>query len=77
MRLLAAMTGEMRRQDMQSALGLKREEHFREAYFVPALTAGLLEMTIPGKPRSGSSTIAAGSPTSLARGVACGVIIAT
>jgi ATP-dependent DNA helicase RecG len=51
-RLLAAMTGAMKRQEMQTSLGLKHEEHFREAYLVPALRAGLIEMTIPDKPTS-------------------------
>ena len=27
-------------------------EHFRKAYMMPALGAGLIEMTIPEKPRS-------------------------
>ena len=51
-RLLAATTGAMKRQEMQASLGLKHEEHFREAYLVPALSAGLIEMTIPDKPTS-------------------------
>lgn len=51
-RLLAAMTGAMKRQEMQASLGLKHEEHFRDAYLVPALSAGLIEMTIPDKPTS-------------------------
>jgi hypothetical protein len=33
-------------------LGLKDEKHFRESYLRPALGAGLIEMTIPDKPRS-------------------------
>jgi hypothetical protein len=51
-RLLAVMLGEMKRTDMQAALGLKHEEHFREAYLGPALAEGLIEMTIPDKPKS-------------------------
>ena len=51
-RLLAAMTGAMKRQEMQTSLSLKHEEHFRQAYLVPALSAGLIEMTIPDKPTS-------------------------
>ena len=50
--LLAAMAGEMKRRDMQEALGLKHEEHFREAYLLPALKLGGVEMTLPDKPRS-------------------------
>ena len=42
----------MTRQDIQEALGLKHEDHFRKAYLLPALQAGLIEMTIPDKPRS-------------------------
>ena len=51
-RLLRATQGEMTRMELQSALVLKHEDHFREAYLVPALQAGLLEMTVPDKPRS-------------------------
>lgn len=51
-KLLAVMTGEMKRSEVQAALGLKHEDHFRNAYLVPALQSGLIEMTIPGKPKS-------------------------
>ena len=51
-RLLQAIGGEMTRQELQSALGLKNDEYFRRAYLRPALQAGLIEMTIPDKPRS-------------------------
>ena len=33
-------------------MGLQHEEHFRAAYLIPAMRAGLIEMTIPDKPRS-------------------------
>ena len=46
------MSGEMTRQGLQEALGLRHRIHFREAYLLPALRAGLIEMTIPDKPRS-------------------------
>jgi hypothetical protein len=46
------MQGEIRRQDIQAALGLRHEDYFREAYLVPALNEGLIEMTIPDKPTS-------------------------
>lgn len=52
LRLLEVMAGEMSRREMQEALGLKHEEHFRDAYLLPALKLGGIEMTIPGKPRS-------------------------
>lgn len=51
-RLLAVMAGEMKRVEMQQALGLKHEDHFRQAYLQAALQAGLVEMTVPDKPRS-------------------------
>ena len=51
-RLITVMEGEMKRQEIQAALGLKHEDHFRETYLVPALKAGVVEMTIPKKPRS-------------------------
>ena len=51
-RLAQTLVGEMARQQLQEALGLKDDEHFRTAYLRPALAAGLIEMTIPDKPRS-------------------------
>ena len=42
----------MTRQQLQAAIRLKDDEHFRKAYLLPALEAGLIEMTIPDKPRS-------------------------
>ena len=51
-RLLSILTFEMTRKQLKGALGLKDDEHFRKAYLLPALEAGLIEMTIPDKPRS-------------------------
>lgn len=51
-RLLGVLQGEMKRTDLQEALGLKHEDHFRDAYLKPALDRGLIEMTLPEKPRS-------------------------
>ena len=51
-RLLSVLAGEMTRQQLKEALGLKDDEHFRKAYLLPALDADLIEMTIPDKPRS-------------------------
>jgi hypothetical protein len=51
-RLLRALKGHLDRRALQDALGLKDDEHFRRAYLRPALLAGLIEMTIPEKPRS-------------------------
>jgi ATP-dependent DNA helicase RecG len=50
--MLAVMRGEMRRQEIQSALGLADEKHFRESYQQSAVAQGLAEMTIPDKPTS-------------------------
>jgi ATP-dependent DNA helicase RecG len=38
--------------DIQEALSPRREGYFREAYLIPELTAGMIEMTILGKPTS-------------------------
>lgn len=51
-RLISVLAGEMTRQQLKEALGLKDDEHFRKSYLLPALEAGLIEMTIPDKPRS-------------------------
>ena len=51
-RLLQVLKGEMTRQSLQEALGLKHRDHFNEIYLTPALATGLIEMTIPDKPRS-------------------------
>jgi len=42
----------MTRLHAQTALGLKGQANFRDRYLKPALKAGLIEMTIPDKPRS-------------------------
>lgn len=46
------MDGELKRRDIQEKLKLKHEDHFREAYLLPALNNGYIEMTIPDKPKS-------------------------
>lgn len=50
--LLKVVKGDMDRFSLQSALSLGKNNNFRLLYLVPALEAGLLEMTIPDKPRS-------------------------
>ena len=37
---------------IQEKVGLKDREHFRKTYLLPAINAGLIEMTIPDKPKS-------------------------
>lgn len=51
-RLLRVLVAEMSRQQLQEGLALRHEDHFRKAYLLPALGAGLAEMTLPDKPRS-------------------------
>lgn len=52
--LLAAAQGEHTRSALQGALALKHTPHFGEAYLLPALEIGLIEMTLPDKPNSRS-----------------------
>jgi ATP-dependent DNA helicase RecG len=52
LRLARVLDGEMSRRQLQRAWGLKNSEHFRKAYLQPALEGGLIEMTVPDKPRS-------------------------
>ena len=40
------------RKELMAKLRLKHEDHFREAYLIPALEIGLIEQTIPDKPTS-------------------------
>jgi len=42
----------MTRGEIQKHLGLKARTNFEERYLKPALTAGLIEMTVPAKPKS-------------------------
>jgi len=51
-RLLLVCHAEMTRREMQETLRLKGDDNFRRLYLVPALAAGLIEMTIPDKPKS-------------------------
>ena len=50
--LVAVLTGKMSRAQIQTALQLKDRNHFTTVYLKPALEAGLIEMTLPGKPTS-------------------------
>lgn len=51
-RLLAVVNGEMSRQEIQEALGLKDRKSLRENYLLPALEHGYLEMTRPESPNA-------------------------
>ena len=44
-RLAGVLVGEMTRQQLQQALGLKDDDHFRKAHLQPALDAGLIEIS--------------------------------
>ena len=47
-----ALTDELGRAQLQSALQLAHRDHFTASYLRPALEAGLIEMTHPDKPTS-------------------------
>ncbi len=51
-KLVLVCDAELSRQDLQLRLGLKHRVNFTRKYLNPALAAGLVEMTIPEKPRS-------------------------
>ena len=42
----------MNRPQLQDLLGIGNRPHFVNAYLEPALRAGLIEMTVPNKPKS-------------------------
>ena len=43
---------EMSRNDLQQVLQMKNKKHFVKEYLQPSLESGLIEMTIPDKPKS-------------------------
>lgn len=49
---LSAFKGDMTRAELMHTLNLQHAEHFRLAYLKKGLELGLIEMTIPDKPRS-------------------------
>lgn len=44
--------GEQSRMELQNALQLKSRTNFEERYLKPSLAAGVIEPTIPDKPKS-------------------------
>ena len=50
--LVAAVTEEMSRAQLQELIGLRDRNHFTSAYLRPALEAGMIEMALPAKPTS-------------------------
>ena len=51
-RLLTAMSGQMTRQEILTAMGLRHRGNLRQRYLEPCLQQGWIEPTIPDKPRS-------------------------
>ena len=51
-KLLAVCEGALSREELQARTGIGDREHFRTQYLRPAIDLGLIEMTIPDKPRS-------------------------
>ncbi len=51
-KMLLELKGEMNRQELQEALGLKDRFHFRDSYIIPGLESGVIEMTQPDSPKS-------------------------
>ena len=51
-RLLSVLEGEMSRQEIQQALGLKDRKSLRQRYILPALQDGYIEMTHPDTPNA-------------------------
>ena len=53
-RLVSVLDGEMSRQDILRALGLRDRKWLRERYLLPALQCGYVEMTRPDAPNAGN-----------------------
>ncbi len=67
-RLLGVLRGEMSRAELMSALGLADRGHFTRNYLQPALRAGLIEMTVPERPRSRTQRYRLSGPDGRDRG---------
>lgn len=52
LKVIQHLSGAMDRQTLQNTIKLKNIEYFRKAYILPALKAGIIEMTQPDKPKS-------------------------
>lgn len=50
--LTTASGGDKTREQLQTAADIKDREHFRKTFLEPLLSTGLLDRTIPDKPRS-------------------------
>ncbi len=51
-KLILILGGEMTRQELQDSLNLSDRMNFLKTYLQPAIESGVLQMTIPNKPKS-------------------------
>ncbi|HKL86789.1 MAG TPA: ATP-binding protein [Treponemataceae bacterium] len=51
-KVVRSLSRELTRIELQKNLDFKNADYFRKAYILPALESGLIEMTLPDKPRS-------------------------
>lgn len=51
-RVIYVTVSELKSSEIMEFLDLKHREYFRDAYLLPAIEAGLIEMTLPDKPNS-------------------------
>lgn len=69
--MLVAIQGEMWRGEIMAKLGLKDEKHFREHYQQAGISLGVIEMTIPDKPKK-HAAVSAEKKTGAFAGTAIG-----
>lgn len=50
--LVSNMEGEVDRETLQSKIGIKHRQHFRNAYLKPSLDEGYIEFTLPNEKQS-------------------------
>lgn len=51
-KLISVLAGEKGRSELQELLSIKNRDYFRTDYWVPAISKGYIEPTIPDKPNS-------------------------
>jgi hypothetical protein len=51
-RVILVLTDQKSRKQLQEALFLKARDNFENRYLKPAVEAGMIELTLPGKPNS-------------------------
>ena len=65
--MVAVLTAEMGRAELQAALRLTHRPHFLASYLRPALEAGLVEMTLPTNQPARTNAIGAPLPAKPSR----------